>query len=230
MRKWINAINEYQQIPPLDWNGVPPRPDHAVFQGRISAACGTLDLYAAEVESNEHGEVLGVWACFKEEAIAFVAVALGQHSVLHQAIVHPDHQRQGILSEIVNFLVHTKNTPLISDTRLTAAGEALVASLNNKMKASIFYIPTGEKFPLKSAGNATTSDGHKVIDPADDFLHPEMFDPSTQQGQRFFYLWESPQSFTNIVEGVTYNYGFSKPHHTRATSQPSRYFYEDDAP
>ena len=125
------------------------------------------------------------------------------------AFIDPDFQKRGILSELMLFVKKKFNPEIISDTHLTVAGIALWNSLvaSAFFNAKIADIKLSLSFDFSDIG-ITLSDGATLIDPKDDNKSYDFYDENTGKGQRFFYLLESPETFTYMVEGKKYSHGY----------------------
>jgi hypothetical protein len=125
------------------------------------------------------------------------------------AFVDPNFQKRGILSELMLFIKKTSNLEILSDTHMTKAGIALWNSLVKSpfFTAKIMDIKNNISFDFSDIGSELP-DGTIAIDPKDDNQAYDYYNPVTGRGQRFFYLLESPESFTYMVEGQQYKHGY----------------------
>ena len=125
------------------------------------------------------------------------------------AYMDPQYQRQGILSELMLFVKKYTNVPILSDTHLTQSGKNLWHSLANSpfFDLKIIDLKTQTVFDISDVGQ-TLPNGDVALDPKDDNTSDEYYDSSTDQGQRFFYILESPQQFDIIEEGQQYQFGY----------------------
>lgn len=233
MRQLINIVNEYQSIPTPDWASIPPRPKDATPVGQVQCKLGMVKLFASNTDDADYPNTpsLMFWGELSDTDVAVIMITtLNEHTILRHAYVLPDFARNSIMSEMINWVIRTKHTPLINDAQNSPDGEVLLQYLCGKFTTSIVYLPTGEKFPISDIGQAKTRNGQTVIDPKLDNTAPLAYDPQTHAGQKFFFLWEATGNVTNIIEGVSYTYGFSQQRHVSQSGYPIRYFYDDGAP
>jgi len=125
------------------------------------------------------------------------------------AYVEPQYQKQGILSELMLFVKKHTQLPILSDTHLTQSGKNLWHSLAKSpfFDLKIIDLKTQTVFDVSDVGQILPN-GDLALDPKDDNTSDSYYDLSTDQGQRFFYILESPQQFDIIEENQRYQFGY----------------------
>ena len=125
------------------------------------------------------------------------------------AYVEPQYQKQGILSELMLFVKKHTHLPILSDTHLTQSGKNLWHSLAKSpfFDLKIIDLKTQTVFDISDVGKILPN-GDLALDPKDDNTSDSYYDLSTDQGQRFFYILESPQQFDIIEENQQYRFGY----------------------
>ena len=201
MRNWISLAEKLAPAQPIP---IPPSED-ANHVGNAGYKDGSLWIY-----SKTDGDQIGYWGRIANTDIdvAFVGlVRAGDVFYAKQVVIHPDHARKGIISEMILFIIKHEKKPLMNDTDLTPNGKDLWMSLVNsgKFDVSVVYLPTQQKFTLDQIGSRA-SDGAPVIRPEDDNFQDGFYDSSTGEGQRYFYLLESTRATIDLIEeGAKYS-------------------------
>ena len=146
------------------------------------------------------------------------------------AVMKPEFQKRGILSELMLFVKQRTGFEIISDTVMSDAGIALWRSLEKSGKFSMKIVDAkySVKYDFSEIG-IPAEDGTPVLDPKDDTLSPELYNSITDTGQRFFYILESDKQFHMMIEGKSYHYGYlDNSRDPDSLLSPSGYFERGD--
>ena len=220
-------ITEYQMVPTQPFK----MPDFSSGQ------------YLSKIKSRK-GDIFEIWKMVDEEHLGYAAIDpkigpkkpiayLGFQMIsvvmmAKNAYTLKKYQKQGILSELFLFVNRIEKYKIISDIELSPSGEALWISLikSGKFKAKILYVPTAEIFNLSDIGTGQTSDGETVISPKNDDKINYIYNQTTNDGQKFFYLLENKsKEHLLVLENKQNNVFYRKT----GILQPNSYF-EDDSP
>ena len=216
--RFSEIVNEYQITPDPAWVDIPDsNGSNPMGIISVAGAKGTIKVLPF------HGGV-DFWVERESDDIAYAQiVSRGDYTMLKYAFVIPEFEGKGVMSELVHWIIRDRKVPLINDTQMSKSGEFFWKKLMMGFDSAVIDVKTGERFDLNQIGI-------DVMAPEKDNFNPDIYNPSDDTGQRFFYLLEAPQYFVHIIEGVAHRYSCSSDRHIYNKRSPGciRYFHDGD--